>query len=89
VIFRHRYGPLDESLLARRFLIHLLLATVLGACLFVLSRPLGTIPGSLLTPMHLLYFAGILTAAGGLYFVLGLLFKVEEVMVLARKLRRW
>ena len=87
-IFRHRHGPLDEPLLARRFAVHLLLAAALGACLFVLSRPLVTVPGSLLTPTRLLYFAGILTAAGGLYFVLGLLFRVEEVMVLARKVRR-
>jgi putative peptidoglycan lipid II flippase len=88
-IFRHRHGPLDEPLLARRFAVHLLLAAVVGACLFVLSRPLAAVPGSLLTPAHLLYFAGILTAAGGLYFALGVLFKVEEIMVLARKVRRW
>lgn len=88
LIFRHRHGPLDEPRLARRFVVHLLLATVLGACLFALSRPLAATPGSLMTFPHLLQFAGILAAAGGLYVVLGVLFKVEEVMMLWHKVTR-
>lgn len=88
LIFRHRHGPLDEPRLARRFVVHLLLATVLGACLFVLSRQLATVPGSLMTLTHLLQFAGTLTVAGALYVVLGVLFRVEEVMTLLHKVTR-
>jgi putative peptidoglycan lipid II flippase len=87
-IFRHRHGPLDESLLVRRLAVHLLLATVLGVCLFVLSQPLAAVPGSLMTLTHLLQFAGILTVAGGLYVVLGFLFKVEEIVTLLQKMTR-
>jgi putative peptidoglycan lipid II flippase len=87
-IFRRRHGPLDEPRLARRFVVHLLLAMVLGVCLFMLSRPLAAMPGSLMTLPHLLQFAGILAAAGGLYVVLAVLFKVEEVMMLWRKVTR-
>jgi putative peptidoglycan lipid II flippase len=88
VIFRRRHGPLDEPFLVRRFFTHLLLAVVLGVCLFVLSRPLVAASGSLLTPMHLLQFAGILTAGGGLYLALGFLLKVEEVMSVSQKVIR-
>jgi hypothetical protein len=88
VIFRRRHGPLDEPFLVRRFFTHLLLAAALGACLFVLGRPLATAPGSLLTPTHVLQFVGILTSGGGLYLGLGLLFRVEEVVALGRKVMR-
>jgi peptidoglycan biosynthesis protein MviN/MurJ (putative lipid II flippase) len=84
-IFRHRHGPLDESLLVRRLAVHLLLATVLGVCLFVLSQPLAAAPGSLMTPVHLFHFAAIMTVGGGLYLALGFLFKVEEIVTLGRK----
>lgn len=88
LIFRHRHGPLDELLLARRFATHLLLATALGMCLFVLSQPLAATPGSLMTLVRLLHFAAILAAGGGLYLVLGFIFKVEEVMALGRRVTR-
>jgi putative peptidoglycan lipid II flippase len=85
-IFRYRHGPLDEPLLARRLAVHLLLATVLGACLFVLSRPLAVAPGSLMTPARLFHFAVIMAVGGGLYLALGFLFKVEEIVTLGRKI---
>src|SRR5213592_4748737 len=81
-IFRHRCGPLNEPLLARRFVTHLLLAAALGACPFVLGRPLATAPGSLMTLAHVLRFAGIMGVAVGLFVALGLLFKVDEVVTL-------
>ncbi|MBI3301167.1 MAG: murein biosynthesis integral membrane protein MurJ [Deltaproteobacteria bacterium] len=84
-IFRRRHGPLDESLLARRFVTHLLLAIALGLCLFVLSRPLAAAPGSLMTPRHILHFGGILAVGGGLYLGLGFLCKVDEVVALSRR----
>jgi len=87
-IFRHRHGPLDEPLLARRLAVHLLLATALGACLFVLSRPLAAAPGSLMTPARLFHFTAIMTVGGGLYLALGFLFKVDEIMTLGRKVTR-
>lgn len=87
-IFRHRHGPLDEPLLARRFVTHLLLATAVGVCLFVLSRPLTAAPGSLMTPTSLLHFAGVMAAGGGLYLGLGLLFQVDEVVSLSRGVKR-
>jgi len=87
-IFRHRHGRLDESLLMRRFAVHLLLAAVLGVCLFVLSQPLAEAPGSLMTPTHLLRLAAIMTVGGGLYLALGFLFKVEEIVTLRRKIIR-
>ena len=85
LIFRHRYGPLDEGLLSRSLLIHTTLAIVLGGSLFYLGQPLAKTPGSLMTVEHVLHLAGIVTIAGGLYLVLGLLFRVEEI----RTLRRW
>jgi peptidoglycan biosynthesis protein MviN/MurJ (putative lipid II flippase) len=84
-IFRRRNGPLNEPLLARRFGVHLLLAAVLGVSLFVLSRSLALAPGSLMTPLRLLHFAGIMAVGGGLYLILGFLFRVEEVQMLIRK----
>jgi len=86
-IFRYRHGPLDEPLLARRLAVHVLLATALGACLFVLSRPLTASPDSLMTLPHLLHFAVVLAISGGLYVAFGILFKVEEIMLLTRKIR--
>jgi len=88
VIFRRRHGPLNESLLARRFLTHLLLAVTLGTCLFVLSRPLAAAPDSLMTLPHLLHFAVVLAISGGLYAASGILFKVEEIVMLTRKIRQ-
>ena len=87
-IFRHRCGPLNEPLLARRFVTHLLLAAALGVCLFVLGRPLTATPGSLMTLAHVLRFAGIMVVGGGLYLALGFLFKVDEVVMLGRKVTR-
>ncbi len=87
-IFRHRHGPLAEPLLARRLAVHLLLATILGACLFVLSQPLAAAPGSLMTPARLLHFAAIMAVGGGLYLGLGFLFKVEEIVTLGQKVTR-
>ena len=87
-IFRHRHGPLDEALLARRFIVHLLLAASLGMCLFVLSRSLTTEPGSLMTLARLFHLAMIMMVGGGLYLGLGYLFKVEEIMTLVQKVRR-
>ena len=87
-IFRHRCGPLNEPLLARRFVTHLLLAAALGVCLFVLGRPLTAAPGSLMTLAHVLRFAGIMVVGGGLYLALGFLFKVDEVVTLGRRVTR-
>ncbi|MBI3798282.1 MAG: murein biosynthesis integral membrane protein MurJ [Deltaproteobacteria bacterium] len=87
-IFRYRHGPLDEALLARRFITHLLLAVSLGMCLFVLSRSLTVAPGSLMTLARLFHLAVIMMVGGGLYLGLGYLFKVEEIRTLAQKVRR-
>jgi putative peptidoglycan lipid II flippase len=84
-IFRYHYGALEETLLLRRFLTHLLLSTVFGLVLFVLSRPLARVSESLMTPFHLLHFVGVLAVGGGVYLGLAYLFKVEEVMALSRK----
>jgi putative peptidoglycan lipid II flippase len=86
VIFRRRHGSLDETLLSRRFFTHLLLSAVLGLVLFVLSRPLARASESLMTPLHLLHFVGVLAVSGGVYLGLAYFFKVEEVLVLSRKL---
>ena len=59
-----------------------------GGCLFALSEPLAAAPGSLMTGERLLRLAGILVAGGGVYLVLGLLFKVEEVRTGVRVLKR-
>ena len=87
-IFRRQHGSLNEPLLARRFVIHLLLALTLGVILFILGQPLATTPDSLMTPARLFQFAGILAAGGAVYLVLGLLFKVEEIVTLSRKVTR-
>jgi putative peptidoglycan lipid II flippase len=84
-IFRRRHGPLNEPLLVRRFGVHLLLAAVLGVSLFVLSRSLALAPGSLMTLPRLFQFVGTLAVSGGLYLVLGFLFRVEEVQMLIHK----
>jgi len=88
LIFRRRHGPLDERVLARRFVTHLLLATALGICLFLLGRPLAQAPGSLVTFPHLLYFAMIMVVGGGLYVACGVVFKVDEVQTLRRLILR-
>ncbi len=88
VIFRRRLGPLNEPLLVRQLRTHFLLALVLGGCLFGLSRSLAAAPGSLMTLGHLLHLAGIMAVGGGLYLVLGLVFKVEEVKALGGMARR-
>jgi putative peptidoglycan lipid II flippase len=88
LIFRSRHESLNESLLARRFLTHLLLSIALGACLFVLSRPLTTTPESLTTPVQLLHFAGVVLVSGSLYLALAYLFRVEEVITLLQKAGR-
>ena len=88
LIFRRRRGPLDEPVLARKFTTHFLLALALGLCLFILSRPLATAPGSLMTPLHLLQLAGIMAIGGGVYLMLGLLFRVEEIQRLGQVVRR-
>jgi len=88
-IFRHRCGPLDEPLLTRRFVAHFLLATALGVILFIFGRPLAVASGSIMTFMRLFQFAGILAIGGSTYLLLGLLFKVDEVMTLKRKVVQW
>ncbi len=92
VIFRRRHGPLDEGVLLRSLGSHIGLGLVLGGCLFFFSQPLAAASGSLLTPARLLSLAGVLVAGGGVYLVLGLLCKVEEVRkgvgVLKRAARR-
>ena len=88
LIFRHRYGPLDERLLSRSLLTHATLAIVLGGSLFYLGQPLARTQGSLMTVEHVLHLAGIVTIAGGLYLVLGLLFKVEEIRALMQMIKR-
>lgn len=88
LIFRHRYGPLDEGLLLRSLLTHLTLAIILGGSLFYLGQPLAKTPGSLMTVEHVLDLAGIVAIAGGLYLALGLLFKVEEIRALIHMIKR-
>jgi putative peptidoglycan lipid II flippase len=88
VIFRYRHGPLNEALLARRCVVHLLLSTAVGMCLYILGQPLATAPGSLMTLPHLLYFAGIMAMGGGVYLILGVLFKVDEVQALRRMVKQ-
>src|SRR5207253_1295215 len=83
-IFRHRHGPLNEPFLLRRLGTHLLLSVVFGVVLFVLSRSLTTAPETIVTPLHLLHFAGVLAAGVGVYLGLAYVFKVEEVMALSR-----
>ncbi len=87
-IFRRWRGPLNEALLVRRLVTHFLLAAALGTCLFVLSQGLATAPGSLMTPLHVGQLAAILTVGSSLYLVLGFVFKVEEVQLLGRIIRR-
>lgn len=86
LLFRRRHGALDEALLFRRFVTHCSLATVLGVVVFFLGRSLAVAPGSLLSPLHLLQFVGVLLAGGAVYFTLAYLFRVEEVMALSRKI---
>jgi putative peptidoglycan lipid II flippase len=88
VIFRRRHGALNESLLFRRLGAHLLLSIMLGSVLFVLSRPLAAAPESLMTPRHLLQFAGILAVGGGAYLGLAYVCRVEEVTALSRRILR-
>lgn len=88
LIFRHRRGPLNEPVLVRKFTTHFLLATALGVCLFVLSRPLATAPESLMAPMPLLQLAGIMGVGGSLYAILGFLFRVEEIQQLGKLVKR-
>lgn len=87
-IFRHRYGPLDEPLLLRRFLTHVLLSVVLGTVLFGLSHGLAATPGSMLTPIRLLHFTGICLVGGVVYMGLAYLLKVEEALALWRRIIR-
>ena len=87
-IFRRRHGPLDESVLLRSLRTHVLLAGVVGTCLFVLGEPLAHATGSLMTFERLLHLAGILGAGGSVYLALGLLFKVEEVQMLVRRIKK-
>lgn len=84
VIFRRRHGALDEALLFRRFISHCGLAAVLGGVVFFLGRSLAVAPGSLLTPLHLLQFVGVLLAGGVVYLALAYLFKVDEVLAMRR-----
>ncbi len=84
-IFRHRHGPLNEPLLLRRLGTHLLLSVVFGVVLFALSRSLATAPETLMAPLRLLHFAGVLAAGVGVYLGLAYVFKVEEVTALSRK----
>jgi putative peptidoglycan lipid II flippase len=88
LIFRRRHGALDEALLLRRFVTHCSLAIVLGVVLFFLGRSLAVAPGSLLSPRHLLQFAGVLLAGGSTYLALAYLCKVEEVLALSQKILR-
>ena len=87
-LFRRRRGPLNESLLARQFITHFLLAAALGSCLFVLSQGLASVPGSLMTLPHVLQLAAIIAVGCGLYLALGFVFKVEEVQTLGRLVKR-
>lgn len=87
-IFRHRHGPLNEAILLRRFFVHLLLASALGVTLFLLSRPLVTMTGSLMNSLRLLYFSGILVAGCGVYLTLGWVCKVDEVVALCHRVRQ-
>jgi putative peptidoglycan lipid II flippase len=84
LIFRRRHGPLDETLLLRRFVTHCCLATGLGIVLFFLGRSLAVVQGSLLLPLYLLQFAGVLLAGGIAYLGLAYVFKVEEVLAMGR-----
>ena len=84
-IFRHRHGPLNEALLIRRFLVHFLLAVALGVTIFLLGLPLGTMSGSLMTPLRLLYFLGVLVIGIGVYLTLGLVCKVDEIVALCHR----
>lgn len=86
VIFRHQHGPLDESVLLRRFASHCLLSALLGMVLFGLSRTLMSPHESLTSPIQLLCFAGVLGAGGAVYLGLAYLFRVEEVLTLSRKI---
>lgn len=88
LIFRRRHGALDEALLLRRFLTHLGLAIVFGGVLFFLGRSLAVAPGSLLSPFHLLHFAGVFLVGAVTYLALAYLFKVEEVLALGWKMLR-
>ena len=87
-LFRRRRGPLNESLLARQFITHFLLAAALGSCLFVLSQGLASAPGSLMTLPHVGQLAAIIAVGSGLYLALGFVFKVEEVQTLGRLVKR-
>ena len=87
-IFRHRHGRLNEQELGRRFLVHFLLAVILGVILFVIGRPLATTPDSLMSPVRLLHFAAVLIGGLGAYLALGYVGKVDEIMTLSQKVIR-
>jgi hypothetical protein len=42
----------------------------------------------LMTSGHLLHFAAILATGGGVYLVLGFVFRVEEILALSRRMKR-
>lgn len=86
LVFRSQHGPLAERVLLRRFGAHLLVSTIFGLVLFVLSRPLANATESLMAPFHLLHFVGVVAVGGGVYLVLAYAFRVEEVLALRQKI---
>lgn len=87
-LFRHRFGPLDESFLLRRFGVHLLLAGALGVILFFADRWLESFLGSQSTLAQVWQVACVLAIGGTAYLTLALLFRVDEVATLKRQVAK-
>jgi putative peptidoglycan lipid II flippase len=86
--FRHRHGPLNERVLAQRFLVHLFLSITLGLILYIAAQPLATTPGSLMSPLRLLHFAAVFIVGGGAYLALGYVCRVDEIVSFSQKITR-
>jgi putative peptidoglycan lipid II flippase len=83
-LFRHRFGPLNEAFLLRRFGVHLLLASTLGVILFVTGQWLESVLESQTLLAQVLRLACVLAIGGTAYLTLALLFHVDEVTTLKR-----
>ena len=84
-LFRRRFGPLNEPFLLRRFGVHLLLASTLAVTLIVADRSLTNFFGPQTMLTQIWQFVCVLAIGGTAYLTLALLFRVDEVITLKRK----
>ena len=85
IIFRRRFGPLNEAFLLRRFGVHLLLASALGVILLLADRSLIGFFGPRTILTQIWQFVCVLAIGGMAYLTLALLFRVDEVTTLKRQ----